>query len=108
MGEIDLNSFLEFCKKRVGQTLCTADGKAQFSIEDVSEKAFHYKVSKNVVRKQAIRYVERILERYSKIQSFNPGHYANISPNAVYVLALIQMWEERAGVILERSEESQG
>ena len=93
MANIDFDSFREFCKKLVGQTLNAAEGKSQFSLVDVSERAFHYRISKNVVRKQAVRYVERVLERYAKTHSFNPGHYANISPNAIYVLALIKLYE---------------
>src|ERR1035437_4003131 len=94
MAEIDLESFKAFCKKHVGQNLTTIGGKAQFSLNDVSDKAFRYQISKNAERKQAVRYVGRILERYAKTGSINPGHYADISPNAIYVLALIKLFEE--------------
>ena len=96
MAEIDLQAFKAFCKKLVGQNLTTIGGKAQFSLQDVSDKAIHFQISKNVVRKQAVRYIERILERYAKTASLNPGHYGSISPNAIYVLALIKLFEEES------------
>ena len=94
MAEIDFEAFKAFCKKHVGQNLTAIGGKAQFSLLDVSDKAIHFQISKNVVRKMAVRYVERILERYAKTGSLNPGHYGDISPNAIYVLALIKLFEE--------------
>lgn len=94
MAKIDLEAFKAFCKKHVGQNLTTIGGKAQFSLQDVSDKAVYFQISKNVVRKQAVRYVERILERYAKTGSLNPGHYGDISPNGIYVLALIKLFEE--------------
>ena len=96
MAEIDLEAFKAFCKKHVGQSLTTIGGKAQFILQDVSDKVIHFQISKNVVRKMAVRYVERILERYAKTSSINPGHYADISPNAIYVLALIKLFEEES------------
>ena len=94
MAEIDIEAFKAFCNTHVGQNLTTIGGKAQFSLQDVSDKAIHFQISKNVVRKMAVRYVERLVERYAKTRSLNPGHYGDISPNGIYVLALIKLFEE--------------
>jgi hypothetical protein len=82
-----------FCKTRVGRELDTIGGKSKFVLHKVTDRAFYYQVSQNDIRKQNIRYVERVLEQYAKIQSLNPGHYSNITPNASFILALIQIYE---------------
>ena len=94
MSLIDINEFVAFCKKFEGQTLTTIGGKSKFILESVTDKAFYYTVSTDKSRKQDIRYVKRILERYAKINSLNPGHYANITMNASYVLALVKIFAD--------------
>ena len=78
----------------MGENIETIEGKSQFILNKVTDNAFYYQVSTNNVRKQATRYVERILKRYTKTQSLNPGHYGDITPNAVYVLTLIKLYKE--------------
>jgi hypothetical protein len=69
--------------------------KSKFKLQDVTDRAFYYQVANAKPWKQNIRYVERTLIQYAKIHSLNPGHYANISPNGAYILALIQLYEKQ-------------
>jgi hypothetical protein len=94
MTAIDIDSFVTFCQTRVGQELETTPGKSPFKLSKISEKAFYYEVSPNKVRKQAKRYIDRVLQRYAQIHSLNPGHYADITPNGTYILALVKLYEE--------------
>lgn len=89
---IDFNAFVAFCKTIVGQELDMAGGKSKFTLQNITNHAFYYQVSTRML-KQNIRYVKRVLEQYAKLKSLNPGHYSNITPNGVYILALIQLYE---------------
>jgi hypothetical protein len=89
-----LNSFIGFCKTIAGQELEAVGGRSRFILQHISDNDFYYLVS-GKIRKQNIRYLKRFLEQYAKIQSRNPGHYANITPNGAYNLALIQLYENQ-------------
>jgi hypothetical protein len=91
---IDLDSFIAFCKTLTGQELETTGGKSKFILQNITDHAFYYQVSADNLRKQNLRYVKRVLEHYAKIGSLNPGHYAHITQNAAYNLALIQLYEK--------------
>jgi hypothetical protein len=94
MLAIDINIFIVFCKTLIGQNLKTVEGKSQFILNNVTGNAFYYQVSTKNVQKQAIRYVDRVLKRYTKTRSLNPGHYGDITPNGLCVLTLIKLYEE--------------
>ncbi len=95
MNPIELNLFVAFCKTFIGQELTIIGGKSKFTLQNISENDFYYRVSPDNIRKQHIRYVKRVLDQYAKIQSINPGHYANITQNAAYTLALIKLYEKQ-------------
>jgi hypothetical protein len=90
---IDLDLFIAFCKTKVGQELDMVGGKSKFILNNITDHAFYYQVSSDKIRKQNIRYLKRVLDQYAKIQSLNPGHYAHITQNGSYNLALIQLYE---------------
>ena len=94
INPIDLNSFITFCKTIVGQELDPVGGRSKFVLQNITDHAFYYQVSTDKIRKQNIRYVKRVLDQYAKIQSLNPGHYAHITQNGSYILALIQLYED--------------
>jgi hypothetical protein len=75
--------------------LTVIGGKSKFTLQNITENDFYYRVSPDNIRKQHIRYIKRLLDQYAKIQSINPGHYANITPNAAYTLALIKLYEKQ-------------
>jgi hypothetical protein len=93
INPIDLDSFIAFCKTIVGQELDMVGGKSKFILSNITDHAFYYLVSNDKMRKQNIRYVKRVLDQYAKIQSLNPGHYAHITQNGSYNLALIQLYK---------------
>ena len=93
MNQIDFDSFIAFCKTLVGRELDIIGGKSKFTLENITDRAYYYQIPANKVLKQNLRYVKRVLERYANLQSLNPGHYANITPHGVYLLALIQLYE---------------
>jgi hypothetical protein len=93
MNPIDLNTFITFCKSIVGSELDTVGGRPKFILKNITDHAFYYQVSSSKVLKQNIRYVKRVLEQYANLESLNPGHYSNITPNGSYILALIQLYE---------------
>jgi hypothetical protein len=68
-------------------------GKSKFTLQRITNHAFHYRASTGNLVKQNFRYVERVLEQYANLKSFNPGHYANITHNGPYILALIQLYD---------------
>jgi hypothetical protein len=82
-----------FCRTIVGEELDAIGGKEKFTFLNITDRAFYYGVSNGDTRKQNIRYVKRVLEQYAKLQSLNPGHYANITQNGAYLLALVQLFE---------------
>jgi hypothetical protein len=90
---IEIDSFITFCKTLIGQKLDTAGGKSKFTLQNITAHAFYYQVSTDKILKQNVRYAKRFLEQYAKLKSLNPGHYANITPNGLYLLALIQLYE---------------
>jgi hypothetical protein len=96
MNQIDFDSFVAFSKTLVGRELDTIGGKSKFVLENITEHAYYYRVPANKVLKQNLRYVKRVLEQYANLQSLNPGHYANITPHGLYILALIQLYENSA------------
>jgi hypothetical protein len=73
----------------------TIGGKSQFILQNITDHAFYYQVSDDKVQKQNIRYVKRVLDQYARLQSLNPGHYANITQNGIYILPLIQLYENQ-------------
>jgi hypothetical protein len=94
MNPIDFDSFVAFCKTLVGRELDTPGGKSKFTLQNITDRAYYYKVPDGKVLKQNLRYVKRVLEQYANLKSLNPGHYANITPNGSYILALIQLYEK--------------
>jgi hypothetical protein len=94
MDPIDLDSFVAFCKTLIGRELDPVGGKSKFTLQHITDHAYYYAVPADKVLKQNIRYVKRVLEQYAKLKSLNPGHYANITPNGAYILALIQLYEK--------------
>jgi hypothetical protein len=94
MNPIDFNSFNSFCETIIGRELYSISGKLKFTVQTITNHAYHYQVSESKIIKQNIRYVQRVLDQYAKLQSLNPGHYANITPNGEYILALIQVYEK--------------
>jgi hypothetical protein len=80
-----------------GRELDSPGGKSKFTLEKITDRAFYYQVSQGKRLKQNIRYVKRVLDQYAKIKSLNPGHYANITYNAAYILALIQLYDNLEG-----------
>jgi hypothetical protein len=95
INPIDFDTFIAFCRTKVGQELSTIGGKEKFTFQNITDRAFYYGMPAGDTRKQNIRYVKRVLEQYAKLQSLNPGHYANITQNGAYILALIQMFEDQ-------------
>lgn len=96
MSPIGINSFLAFCKSREGKVLDTVGGRAEFELSSVAYEAFYYTpTSTGKIRKQAIKYIERILERYEETKSLSPKDYLDITLNASYILALIKLYGER-------------
>jgi hypothetical protein len=93
INPIDLDSFIAFCKTKVGQEFDMIGGKSKFILQNITDHAFYYQVPTDKIRKQNIRYVKCVLDQYAKIQSLNPGHYAHITQNGSYNLALIQLYE---------------
>jgi hypothetical protein len=79
----------------VGQKLDTVGGKSKFILDSISDDAFYYQVSTNNKRKQGIKYVKRVLERYSEKPSLSPGFYTDITMNGSYVLALVKLYVKR-------------
>jgi hypothetical protein len=96
MNLIDIDAFIAFCKTLVGQEFDTVGKKSKFTLQNISEHALYYQMATDKLRKQNIRYVKRVLEQYAKIQSLNPGHYTNITQNGPFILALIQLYENRS------------
>jgi len=89
MDPLDFDSFVTFCKTLVGREIDTVGGKSKFVLQKITDHAFYYQVSTDKILKQNIRYVRRVLVQYANLKSLNPGHYSNITPNGVYILALV-------------------
>jgi hypothetical protein len=104
INPIDIDSFIEFWKTRVGSEFEATPGGSKFTLQSITDHAFYYQVSNGKPRKQNIRYVKRVLDQYAKLQSLNPGHYANVTQNAPYVLTLIKLYEKQKRKISDRPE----
>jgi len=70
-------------------------GRSKFYLQSITERAFYYQLSTDKIRKQNIRYIKRVIDQYAKTGSLNPGNYANVTQNGLYILTLIELYEKQ-------------
>jgi hypothetical protein len=94
MVAINLDSFVSFCKGKLGQQLPTIGGNKEFCLSNVDLSGFDYINSKGNERHHTIKRIEMVLDRYSKTNSLTTTAYGDITWNASHILALIKLYQE--------------
>jgi len=90
--KIDYDLLKSFVKTLEGHSLKTGVKKREFYVR-LTEKGFEYTPkSTDKPRFQAIRAIERFLDRFHKTKSFQVKDYIDISRNASYSLVLIEKY----------------
>jgi len=90
---ISFSSFMAFCKTLEGQTLPTKGGNANFVLLSVkSDRLFYHVISTGNDRRSTKRWIEDVLNHYSKTGSLRPVDYVHITTNASYTLTLLDLF----------------
>lgn len=93
MPQFNVSNLFTFAKSLEGQELPTIGGKSKFILSAVTNDHFYYNVSTNKERRQAKKYIERIIQRYLITNgSFGTTEYSDITVNASYILTIIKMF----------------
>ncbi len=95
MSTINFNSFMTFCKTLEGHTLPTMGGRSEFVLLSVESDCLHYLPSTNKERHSKRKWIERVLNHYAMTNSLRPGDYVDVTTNASYTLALIDLYLKR-------------
>jgi hypothetical protein len=90
-SNIDVTSFLAFCKTIQGRELTTIGGRARFHAEMINHNLRYRPVSSGRSRSYHTA-LEDVLDRYNKIHSLQPKDYHDITWNASYTLAIIKLY----------------
>jgi len=93
VGKINFNSFMVFCKTLEGQTFPTKGGRAEFKLVSVkSDCLYYYVISTNKERHSKRKWIERVLNHYALTRSLRPVDYVDVTTNASYTLALMDLY----------------
>ena len=81
-----------FARKLSGETLQTRQRGKPFEVSVVAG-AVEVTPGSGMPRALSRKSVEEVLERFRESGSYSPGHYADVTFNASYVLTLIHEWQ---------------
>lgn len=84
---------LEFVTTIKDKTLVTIQRKKPFSVA-IEGEALKITTSTGKSRKTDYTELQNFLTQLNEKGSFQPGHYADITFNASYILALIKLWQD--------------
>ncbi len=92
MDRIDLNDFKAYVKTLEGKRLETKARGKVFTVE-VGPSGFRYTPqSTGTPRTNTYKAVQNVFERFQSLQSFQPGDYHDLTVNASYLLAILEMY----------------
>ncbi len=91
----EYTSFMEFCKNLEGKTLKTLGGKTYFDVVQVKPNRLDYKISNGNLRTEYEDSIENILRKYAETSSLKHVDYKDITRNASYTLAILQLYKNR-------------
>lgn len=80
-----------------GSTLQTLARKKAFTVKVHGDKIFYTPLSSNTPRSHERKIIEKLCDRFNKLQSFHPSDYGKITANASYTLALIAKLRKTSG-----------
>jgi len=89
-------AIFSFARSVGNQQLVTPHRKRPFRVSVNGESLEFTPGTSSKPRAENRAGVEALLSRHAKTGSSQPGRYADITFNASYVLALIQLWQTRA------------
>ena len=93
MSTISFDSFMAFCKTLEGHTLSTIGGNAKFVLVSAKNDRLDYLVvSTQKERHSTRRWIQAVLNHYALTGSLQPVDYGNVTYNASYTLALIDLY----------------
>jgi hypothetical protein len=94
MVNINVDSFLAFCKGLEGQSFSTVGGRATFTIRsvDANDGITYYVESTDKERPVAKHDLPPVLQRFAMSNSLRPVDYLDLTVNASYTLALVKLY----------------
>jgi len=93
MSTINFNSFMAFRKTLEGQTLSTKGGNARFVLVSAKNNRLDYLVvSTQKYRHSTRRWIQAVLDHYALTNSLRPVDYMDVTYNASYTLALMDLY----------------
>jgi hypothetical protein len=95
MPPLTYEGLLKLARAAEGRTLETVTGK-KFTVGIYRDGLFFTPASSGYGQADGRPPAERFIERYNETRSLRPGHYADLTRNASYLIGLLR-WAESQG-----------
>ena len=83
---MNLKAFIAFAKKKEGEEIATAGGRAKFLVE-VFDSRLEFIIESGLRRREAVSWVEKFCESFEESKSERPCDYPE-TRNASYLIGL--------------------
>ena len=91
MTDLTPEALIEFVRSNDGMRLETLQRKHPFTVH-VAGDGIEYVPQSGKPRPHRLKYLQRVCEEFSRVNSFRPVDYNDITMNASYTLALIKAY----------------
>jgi hypothetical protein len=91
MIDVTPEELIEFVRTHDGMQLETQQQKRPFTVH-VAGDSIEYMPQTGKLRPHELKYLQRVCDEFSRINSFRPVDYNDITMNASYTLALIRAY----------------